>query len=676
MDVGFTNLVKNVCEDYFYRIYPLMFQTARTLEYMDAPHPVVFTTHPWMLLEYLDGTARCTDVPRTADQIRQMEEAIRKGTVTWHAKPFTMLAEVADEGLFEEGIKLSRVLDERYNKSTKITAAHKDVPGISRSALPALARQGVKAIHIGVNAACLPPALPSVFRWRYNGDELLTLLYGGRTSYGYGGNITLAASPVALVYNFTLDNSAPQTVEAILEHWEYLSVVYPNAEIHVGTLDDYVNAFMADAAYPNLPVYEGEMGNTWLYGTGADPMRVSMFREIRRTMIQYEKEKGPVGSLDTILRRLMNIPEHNWGLSLTYLSDAQYREYWSNIQFQQHRHEDNYQLLEAGWREKRSFLQTIPSYLLNSEHTQHQELGLLLHNKLQQMIPIKADLSSYHKIHWSPQEIYNTKYFSFQIDSTGAINYLLQTQPSKYLWADRLHLLAKFMYQTFSYMDYHNFNSVYNNRCLKFVCGDFAKPNMNITYNIRKDWDPLLGGVYAKKYEDREEYLLTLSVDPDAVSLFGGPAQLYLYFNFPFSGPQIEIKLQWFEKTATRLPEAMWMKFTPLVVDTKFWQMDVMGHPVSPYEVAVNGSRHLHSIWEGVSYEDPLNNITLKIQSKDANLVAPGDTDHLLDFDGESQPQVEGGMHFNIFNNLWGTAFNQWYDQDAQFSFLLSFQSP
>ena len=49
--------------------------------------------------------------------------------------------------------------------------------------------------------------------------------------------------------------------------------------------------------------------------------------------------------------------------------------------------------------------------------------------------------------------------------------------------------------------------------------------------------------------------------------------------------------------------------------------------------------------------------VFLAIDTLDAALVAPGDTHHLLDFAGREQPRCEGGMHVNLFNNLWGTRF-------------------
>jgi len=199
---------------------------------------------------------------------------------------------------------------------------------------------------------------------------------------------------------------------------------------------------------------------------------------------------------------------------------------------------------------------------------------------------------------------------------------------------------------------------------------------MNTTYSISADWEPVVQAIFQKEYPDRFEFLVQLTLNPTTSDIFGAPRMISLSYVFSKNSPEIDINLQWFEKTATRLPEAMWFSFTPIVPNPKLWLMDVMGSPVSPYDVVVNGSRHLHSIWSGVSYNDTGNGLSLIIESKDANLVAPGDTAHLLNFDGESQPAVEGGMHFNIYNNLWGTAFNQWYDDDARFRFILNFRVP
>jgi len=58
------------------------------------------------------------------------------------------------------------------------------------------------------------------------------------------------------------------------------------------------------------------------------------------------------------------------------------------------------------------------------------------------------------------------------------------------------------------------------------------------------------------------------------------------------------------------------------------------------------------------------------VESLDTAIVAPGDINHLLRYNDEL-PAPEGGMHANLHNNLWGTAFPQWYDDNGVARFRL-----
>jgi hypothetical protein len=49
-----------------------------------------------------------------------------------------------------------------------------------------------------------------------------------------------------------------------------------------------------------------------------------------------------------------------------------------------------------------------------------------------------------------------------------------------------------------------------------------------------------------------------------------------------------------------RLAEAMWLSFNPIVNSPYDWWIDVLGYPVSPYEVVINGSQHLHAFQKGL----------------------------------------------------------------------------
>jgi hypothetical protein len=79
----------------------------------------------------------------------------------------------------------------------------------------------------------------------------------------------------------------------------------------------------------------------------------------------------------------------------------------------------------------------------------------------------------------------------------------------------------------------------------------------------------------------------------------------------------------------------------------------------------------MHAVWAGIQLFDGPN--ALEIDFIDTALVAPGDIDHLLRYsENNATPDpLRGGMHSNLFNNAWGTAFPQWYDDDGliRFSF-------
>ena len=95
--------------------------------------------------------------------------------------------------------------------------------------------------------------------------------------------------------------------------------------------------------------------------------------------------------------------------------------------------------------------------------------------------------------------------------------------------------------------------------------------------------------------------------------------------------------------------------------------MNKMGQEILPLDVVRDGNRHLHAVGDGIRYRD--GEEELEIETYDAPLVAPG-ARSLLDFNNR-QPPLRRGMHFLLYNNVWGTNFPMWYDDDARFEFVL-----
>ena len=194
LDLGFTDTTRNVCDDYFDNFFPKAFQTAEELRKRGGVEKFRWTEFPWLIQEYLDGGAGCAHRDRTPEEIKAMELAIAQDDIIWHKTAVNFLPEILDEETWAKSLRMCDELNIRFNKSWGLTGKHTDTPGMSRSAIPALLKAGVKAYHIGYNAACAKnvATLAPAFRWRSNASDhsgasdLLTLVndnYGSASGF-------------------------------------------------------------------------------------------------------------------------------------------------------------------------------------------------------------------------------------------------------------------------------------------------------------------------------------------------------------------------------------------------------------------------------------------------------------------------------------------------------------
>ena len=138
-------------------------------------------------------------------------------------------------------------------------------------------------------------------------------------------------------------------------------------------------------------------------------------------------------------------------------------------------------------------------------------------------------------------------------------------------------------------------------------------------------------------------------------------------------GLDLSLHMWWDDKPATRLPEATWLSFVPLVDDPSAWTMDKLGQAVSPLDVVRRGGRSLHAVGrEGLTYAGP--DGPLRLATPNAPLVAPG-RPNLLDAD-PPVPDLAGGWHVLLHDNCWGTNFPMWNEGPAGFGFRLTTSSP
>ena len=648
LDVGFTNYASVVVQEYFDRFIPAALQLARQMRVEEPEDRFIWTTGSWLIYEVLEQA--------NPDRRREMERAIELGDIVWHALPFTTHTELMDADLFRFGLSLSGRLDARFGKRT-IAAKFTDVPGPTRGIVPLLAEAGVQFLHIGINPGSTVPSVPPLFRWQDpSGSEVIVMVESG-----YGSAFVVPETEDALAFFHSIDNLGPQSLTEVKTAYATLRARYPGARVFASTL----NAF-AETLLPireSLPVVNQEIGDTWIHGIGSDPIKVSQYRELLRLRSQWMRENPDLVSdeaFDRFQRRLLIVPEHTWGMDeKTFLGD---HENYSAEKFSAARSRENFRTFEKSWAEKRAYIDAAVRELDGTV------LAREARQRLEVLQPRRPDLTDWEAIQDFGEKI-DGDYFTYCFDpETGSLVWLVDRVHGK-TWADAGHPLGLLRYQTFSAQDYERFFRQYirpEEQENGWAREDFTKPGLEAAAPLSRFWHPKVKAMYRK----RNQWLWHLTGDPLSVREYGCPQHFYLNVEFAAESPEVRFDLQWFDKPACRLPEALWFGFSPLISSAADWQIEKLGEFISPLEVVKNGNRHLHACGGSVMCRD--GDSILTIVTLDAPLVAPGEPS-LLNFTNE-QPDLSRGVHFNLYNNVWGTNFPMWFEEDCRFRFVLKFR--
>jgi hypothetical protein len=244
---------------YFYNHFPQAVAVA--LEMQDAGWPASFayTTHPWLVSEFLTGEANCSHFRPTDVEIQLIEDAIEQDIFRWHGKPMNIFPELTDSDFFEDALSIRTDLNLRFNKSWgSITAKSTDVPGLSQSVIPIMAKAGIQAVHMGYNWACHTADVPPIFVWKHEetGTDVIAMVEDS-----YGNFVYTPELPEALAFLYTMDNGNPPDFDTIINFWASLTEQFPTANIKLSSLDEFAERLMT--VKDKLPVYTGEIGDTW-----------------------------------------------------------------------------------------------------------------------------------------------------------------------------------------------------------------------------------------------------------------------------------------------------------------------------------------------------------------------------------------------------------------------------
>lgn len=651
LDIGFTDFARNVVEQYHTRFIPQALATAKALRARGGAERMTWTTGSWLIYEHLERAAPA--------ERRALEAAIAAGDIAWHALPFTTHTELLDPSLFAFGLSLSGELDRRFGKQT-IAGKLTDVPGHTRGMVPLLAAAGVQFLHIGVNPASTPPAVPPVCVWQAGGAELLLMYQRG----AYGDLTIVPGLADALYIAHTDDNRGPQTPDQVLAIFERLQARFPDARIIASTLDAFARKLLAIA--PQLPVLRAELGDTWIHGAGSDPLRLSRFRELQRLRsgwLSSGQAHADDPALGAFSRQLLMVAEHTWGLDeKTFLAGEQT---YAAAAFRAARPAGGFRTMEQSWREQRGYVDAAVAALGPTPLAQQA------HQALDALAPAAPDLAGFEPVR-DRSALIETAHFRIVFDSASGAIVHLEDKAGGRRWADPAHPLALLDYQVFGQADYDRFIGQYIinlEQTKAWSLQDFGKPGLGSVLAEGRSWVPALAALYQRRDGDGQRFVAELRLPDECSEQFGAPRQIALEVFLPDAAPRIELALQWFDKPACRIAEAIWLSFAPAIADEYGWRLDKLGEAVEPHDVIADGNRKLHAVGHGAVYRDAAGRFELA--TLDAPLVAPGERS-LLDFNNR-QPPAERGMHVNLLNNIWGTNFQMWYDDDARFRFTLAF---
>lgn len=713
LDVGFGGIGPFLATDvqvintYFSVYFPKAIEVARKLRERGGEEQLKWMTQSFLVSMYLDCPPNMGLQCPSKEEVEAFGEAVRAGDIWWHGMPHNAQIEVFDESLLEYAIQMGHDLAARFNMTPAATISQRDVPGITRSAIPTMAAQGIKAVNVGVNHGSAPPGVPKdePFVWRdlASGTQVLAFWHPG----GYGGYteddcVMVKHLGHILCTYWKGDNAGPPSVDELLQVYSEVGANFPGAKVVASTFDEYLEPLMEMLEEGNhkLQVITAEIGDTWIHGIASDPYKLSEYRALLRIRKAIHWD-SPEPWFVNFSRMLVKLPEHTWGEDIkTVLADE---VHWSNPQLRAmvESRDLHHVAIVDSWQRQRCWNQYALDALAEDPRgvqalQQHAPSGMGL-------TPKDGDVSleGYTLV---PQSQWDNLVFQsggrWRIgisNKTGAITRLqrLGGKEVDYVpsWASHSSPLLWLQYQALKESDYEELWRHYTwfgeANMPWWFRKDFGKDGADSNAPTRSTTvTPRLERLHVREADEDKGEGMSLAIDlrmPKwSVRDYGGCERVHVRVTDQVDPPVLRATVVCQGKTPTRLPEGMWVRFRPNLgtAVAESWRLTKLGRPIHPHAVMRNGSRSLHAVGdEGVyvtsqSLSSNGARQRMTIQSLDAMLVSPGLPTLMPNL--RRVPDLTKGVSFNLWNNIWGTNYVMWlpYDEkrdgaDLAFNFII-----
>eukprot|EP01116_Phalansterium_solitarium_P018609 TRINITY_DN499_c0_g1_i1.p1 TRINITY_DN499_c0_g1~~TRINITY_DN499_c0_g1_i1.p1 ORF type:complete len:799 (-),score=301.91 TRINITY_DN499_c0_g1_i1:735-3131(-) len=668
LDVGFADSSVGIINLYFDHHFPMAIQVGQQMRANTSyDFRLRFMAQSYVVSLYLDCPLGMGLHCPNATARQAFIEAVQVGDITWHAFPFNAEPELYDPVLVAAGVELSHMLDRQFGLPLKATMSQRDVPGMTSGIVPWLVDSGVSAISVGVNSASTPPDVPTAFVWRdqSSGAEVLAMWH----PYGYGGYeisdaVIVPGLSHALVFDWNGDNAGPYTADEYFQHFEQIQKEFPNAQVVSSTFDNFTQ-YLAQAK-SNLPVISNEIGDTWIYGVPSDAHKLAQLRAMNRAWAAFTSESTAktrqLMNNDPVFwnatRLMLKNGEHTWGRDVK--SNLQDNTNWANPDFEfartQGPNRAQYGILEQSWWEQRQWGIDIPVGALQAAG---HPLYSLVESEFGQLVPQLPNPSAagYTLVTNVSGSVFTCGAVQLSFDATtGAVNGLhVGTQQ----WASATRTLGSLDYRTYSQQDIVNFLDSYLDiqPPPSWAFHDFGKPNCTVSQHTSTIAQ--LSSLWVQKSSEGAcSFYVAQQFDASVVLNYGAPAVSWTQWSISSGSGSVEISLslQLFNKTSTRLPEALFFVFNPALAANQQagWTLSKLGQTIDVDSVVNGGGKHLHSA-DKVTFAG-----ALEIDFVDASVACVGAPMGYPTPTNITADWQDYGVSSNLFNNLWGTNYIMW----------------
>lgn len=663
LDLGFTDFASKIKSKYINEYIPGAVKLAEELN-ANGSKKFVWTTGSWILKEALAKSG-------AADR-EKLKKAIQNGDIAPHAMPFTTHTELLDYDTLDYGLSIVGSIDKLRGRKTT-AAKMTDVPGHTKALVPLLAKHGIRLLHIGVNGASALCRVPPCFLWKCGGSEVVVIYSGD-----YGGAFRSELTDEILYFDHTLDNRGTPSAERIIKKLKKIEKEFPGYTVEAGTLDEFSDIIWEKRN--KLPVITDELGDTWIHGASSDPYKAAALRELislKNEWLESGALKRDSAEYAAFTNELMCIAEHTCGMDMkTYLGDYEnylkkdfqkarkngssairhpFRDYPQNMIIALGRlsgcnKKANYRTIEKSWEEQRAYITNAVCRLSGERRAQAA-------GRLKKLVP-EAPATGAENYGGEPLECGKWR---LEINEKGGIGSLECGGNSVIRSNNR------------SAAEYIGFNNDDYDFWLHHYSRDIEK---NAHWAVSDFGRPLLKYAEGKYPSGRFPYrlkemrragensmLASLECDEIACNELGAPRLIQINYSLGENG--LKMSLSWFGKDANRLSEAIYLHLFPAHGD---FEIKKIGEWINPYGIVENGGKNIHAVQCARLKTDSGEYI---FTNRHAPLLSPG-RGKILQYDNIVEDIGKNGITYILQNNVWGTNFPLWYEDNAYFEFEIS----